>query len=294
MTIAHDFEYARPGSIVDAVALLDREGARVLAGGTDVVPWLRDDLIEPTLLVDIKAIPGLADITVDDRRMSIGALVTFSDLMASPVVGEHAPMLTEMAGQVASTGIRNRATIVGNVCSAVPSLDAGPALMVYDGAVEVAGPNGERLVPLEDWFLGPRTTRLGSGEVVTGIRLSLPTVDHAGVFLKLARYSGEDLAQANLAVLATKDREYRLAFGAVAPTPLRAHRIEAALSGHDLGDSLLDRASRLVADEIAPITDIRASAAYRTHMCHVMLRRGLGAARDRLAGDGPPYGTHLI
>jgi carbon-monoxide dehydrogenase medium subunit len=294
MTIAHDFEYARPGSLEDAVALLDRDGARVLAGGTDVVPWLRDDLIEPTLLVDIKAIPGLADISVDGARMRIGALVTFSDLIASPVIGEHAPMLAEMAGQVASTGIRNRATVVGNVCSAVPSLDAGPALMVFDGAVEVAGPHGDRLVPLEDWFLGPRTTRLGPGEVAIGIRLSLPPVDHAGVFLKLSRYSGEDLAQANLAVLATHDREYRLAFGAVAPTPVRAHRIESALSGHDLDDSLLDHASNLVAAEISPITDIRASAAYRTHMCHVMLRRGLQAARDRLAGDGPPYGTHLI
>jgi carbon-monoxide dehydrogenase medium subunit len=294
MTIAHDFEYARPGALIDAVALLDRDGARVLAGGTDVVPWLRDDLIEPTLLVDIKAIPGLADITVDGTRMSIGALVTFADLLSSPLVGRHAPMLAEMAGQVASTGIRNRATVVGNICSAVPSLDAGPALMVYDGAVDVAGPHGDRQVPLDEWFVGPRATRLGAGEVATCVRLSMPPVDHAGVFLKLARYAGEDLAQANLAVLATTDHEYRLAFGAVAPTPVRARRIETTLSGRDLDDSLLDTASRLVADEIAPITDIRASAAYRTHMCHVMVRRGLQAARDRLAGDGPPYGTHLI
>ena len=203
-------------------------------------------------------------------------------------------MLAEMAGQVASTGIRNRATVVGNICSAVPSLDAGPALMVYDGAVDVAGPHGDRQVPLDEWFVGPRATRLGAGEVATCVRLSLPPVDHAGVFLKLARYSGEDLAQANLAVLATTDHEYRLAFGAVAPTPVRARRIETTLSGRDLDDSLLDTASRLVADEIAPITDIRASAAYRTHMCHVMVRRGLQAASDRLAGSGPAYGTHLI
>ncbi len=294
MTIVHDFEYARPGSLTEAVGLLERTGARVLAGGTDLVPWLRDDLIEPTLLVDIKAIPGLAEISLGGTRMRIGALITFSDLIASPVIAEHVPMLAEMAGQVASTGVRNRATVVGNLCSAVPSLDAGPALMVYDGAIEVTGPDGERVIPLEDWFLGPRSTRLHAGEVATGITLALPPLDHAGAFLKLSRYSGEDLAQANLAVLATSDREYRLAFGAVAPAPVRAGRIEAMLEGQDIDDTLVDAASKLIVEEIAPITDIRSTAEYRTHMCRVMLRRGLRAAIDRLTGDGPTYGTHLI
>lgn len=294
MTIAHDFEYVLPRTLEDAIDVLGRPGAQVLAGGTDVVPWLRDDLIEPALLVDIKAIPGLGDITIDDSRISLGALVTFADLIASPVVAAHAPLLAEMASQVASTGVRNRATVVGNVCSAVPSLDAGPALMVYDAQVEVVGPDGGRLVPLGEWFVGPRTTRLRAGEVCTGVTLVLPPVDHAGAFLKLARYSGEDLAQANLAVVVTADRNYRLAFGAVAPVPLRARSIEVLLAGRELEDSLVEEAVQLVADEISPITDIRATAAYRSHMCRVMLRRGLRAARDRLAGTGPPYGTHLI
>jgi carbon-monoxide dehydrogenase medium subunit len=294
MTIAHDFEYERPESLTDAINVLDRPGAQVLAGGTDVVPWLRDDLIEPALLVDIKSIPGLGEITVDGSHLRIGALVTFADLIGSPVVAEHAPMLAEMAGQVASVGVRNRATIVGNVCSAVPSLDAGPALMVYEGGVEVTGRNGDRLVPLEDWFVGPRRTRLQTGEMATGIAVMLSQMVHAGVFLKLARYSGEDLAQANLAIVATADRDYRIAFGAVAPAPVRAQRIETLLQGRDLDDTLIDSASQLVADEIDPITDIRATAAYRSHMCRVMLRRGLRAASDRLAGTGPPYGTHLI
>jgi carbon-monoxide dehydrogenase medium subunit len=165
---------------------------------------------------------------------------------------------------------------------------------VYDGAVEVTGPDGERMIPLEEWFVGPRSTRLGTGEMVTAVTLELPATDHAGIFLKLSRYSGEDLAQANLAVLTTASLDYRLAFGAVAPTPVRARRIESKLAGREVDDELLDLASQLVADEIAPITDIRATAAYRTHMCHVMLRRGLRAAAQRLTGDGPPYGSHLI
>ena len=296
MAIAHDFAYVRPASLNDAVASLAEagSGARVLAGGTDVVPWLRDDIIEPKLLVDIKAIPGLGDITLEDNRLTLGALVTFSELVASDVVREAAPMLMEMAEHVASRGIRNRATVVGNLCSAVPSLDAGPALLVYDAGVHVASETGSRTIPLTDWFVGPKETRLGLGELVTDVTLTLPPGPHGAAFLKLARYSGEDLAQANLAVVATSEPRYRLAFGAVAPTPFRAETLETRLDGKPLDDDLIADLQLLVAEEIAPITDVRASAEYRTHMCRVMLERGLRAAAARLAGTGPPYPSTLI
>jgi carbon-monoxide dehydrogenase medium subunit len=295
MAIAHDFEYVRPASLNDALASLAEagSGARVLAGGTDVVPWLRDDLIEPKLLVDIKAIPGLGGIVRRRDRLSIGALVTFSDLVASEVVWEAAPMLAEMAGQVASVGIRNRATVVGNLCAAVPSLDAGPALLVYDAEVHVAGETGPRTIPLADWFVGPKETRLGPGEIVTEVTLTLPPA-HGAAFLKLARYAGEDLAQANLAVLVTAEPGYRLAFGAVAPTPFRAETLETRLAGKPLDADLIADVRLLVAGEISPITDVRATAEYRTHMCRVMLERGLRAATSRLAGAGPPYPSTLI
>jgi carbon-monoxide dehydrogenase medium subunit len=294
MTIARDFDYVRPRSVADAVGALARPGARLLAGGTDVVPWLRDGLIAPDLLVDIKAIPDLAHISVDDGRLEIGALATFSDLIDSALVGSLAPMLIEMASHVASGGVRNRATLVGNLCSAVPSLDAGPALMVFDTWLLVTGPEGDRRISIDDWFVGPRCTRIASGEIVTGASLALPSTEHAGAFLKLSRYSGEDLAQANLAIRVSADLEYRLAFGAVAATPVRARGVEALLDGHELDESQVQAACDLVVDEIAPITDIRATASYRTHMCRVMLRRGLWAATQRLAGAGPPYPTDLI
>ncbi len=294
MTIAHDFEYVRSRTLDEAILALSQPGARALAGGTDLIPWLRDDLIEPAVLVDIKAIPGLGGISLGGGELVIGALVTFSEVMDSSSVAAAAPMLIEMAGQVASVGVRNRATIVGNLCSAVPSLDAGPALMVYDALVRVSGPEGDRQVPVEEWFLGPRATRLGHAEVVTGISLRPPATAHGAAFLKLGRYAGEDLAQANLAVLISDDRECRVAFGAVAPRPIRARRIETLLSGSALDEATIEAAAAMVAEEIAPITDIRATAAYRTHMCRVMLRRGLHAAAGRLSGTGPPYPTHLI
>jgi carbon-monoxide dehydrogenase medium subunit len=294
MTIAHDFEYVRACTLEEATAVLAEPGARVLAGGTDVVPWLRDGLIEPAVLVDIKAIPALAQITLEGGRLHIGALVTFSDLIESAVVRRGAPVLWEMAARVASVGVRNRATVVGNLCSAVPSLDAGPALMAFDTELHAAGTYGERCIPIAEWFVGPRATALGAGEVVTGATLTLPEGGHGGAFLKLARYAGEDLAQANLAVTVTRERHYRVAFGAVAPKPVRARPVESLLSGRDLDDDLLDAAVGLVPDCIAPITDIRATAAYRTHMCRVMLRRGLAAAVQRLSDAGPPYPTRLI
>jgi carbon-monoxide dehydrogenase medium subunit len=294
MVIAHDFDYARPASLDEALDLLARDGARVLAGGTDVVPWLRDDLVEPELLVDIKAIPDLAAITRDGDELTLGALVTFTDLIESGTVRDAAPVLAEMAHQVASVGVRNRATIVGNLCSAVPSLDAGPVLLVYDATVHVAGVDGARSVPLAEWFVAPKQTELAHGELVTGVTLHLPAADHAAVFLKLARYSGEDLAQANLAIVITAEHEYRLAFGAVAPVPFRAAEIEAALNGKALDDEIITDARALVGGSISPISDVRASAEYRTHMCGVMLDRGLRATSTRLAGTGPAYPAHLI
>jgi CO/xanthine dehydrogenase FAD-binding subunit len=285
----------KPGSLPEALALLAEHGrgAAVLAGGTDLVAWMRDDLASPAVVVDVKGVPGLGGIAQVDGNLHLGALATFSEALRSPVVADAFPVLAEMAGTVASVGIRNRATVVGNLCSAVPSNDAGPVLLAAGANLQVAGPNGERTIPLSEWFLGPRRTALLSGELVTGISVPLPGA-HGGCYLKLGRYRGEDLAQASVAVLALPGNRYRITFGAVAPTTVRATAIEAALEGRPLNDAALANAADLAPGQIAPITDLRASAEYRTHMCRVMLVRALRAAAGRLTGDGPPYGTRLL
>ncbi len=295
MTITRSFTYVKPGSLPEALALLAEHGrgAAVLAGGTDLVSWMRDDLVSPEVVLDLKGIPGLGGIALVDGTLRLGALATFSDVLRSPVAATAFPMLAEMAAAVASVGIRNRATVAGNLCSAVPSNDAGPVLLAAGASVQVAGPNGGRTLPLAEWFLGPRRTALGEGELVTGISIPLPG-KHGGCYLKLGRYRGEDLAQASVAVLALPDHRYRIAFGAVAPATLRATAIEAYLEGRDLDEAALTAAADLVPGTISPISDLRASAAYRTHMCRVMLVRALRAAAGRLNGDGPPYGTRLL
>jgi CO/xanthine dehydrogenase FAD-binding subunit len=294
LVIAHEFDYQRPTSLGEAIgALAEYPGsARILAGGTDLVAWLRDDAVAPDLVVDIKDIPGLSDIVLDGDMLSIGSLVTFTDLIESEVINEHVPLLTEMAETVASTGIRNRATMVGNICSAVPSCDAGPVLLAFDTTVHLAGPGGERSVGIDDWFVGLRETARTDEEVVT--RVTIKVRPHGGIYVKLMRYAGEDLAQAAVGIVAYPDRDYRVAFGAVAPTPFRSARIEEALLGKELDDALVSEVVGMVADEISPITDMRASAEYRTRMTEVMLERGLWAAVGRLRGDGPNYGERVI
>lgn len=292
--IAKEFSYERPATLAEATRILASHpgSARVLAGGTDLVAWLRDDAVAPDLLVDIKAIPDLHGLRLEDDTLHIGSLVTFSDLIHSDVVAARAPLLAEMAETVASTGIRNRATLVGNICSAVPSCDAAPVLLGYDTRVHLVGPKGTRTVDINDWFVGLRKTARTDDEIVSHLTIEVPT--HGGVYVKLMRYAGEDLAQAAVGIVVYPGDEYRVAFGAVAPTPFRSAPIEEALRGKPLSDGLIAEVVAMVEDEISPITDIRATAAYRTRMTEVMLKRGLPAARDRLTGEGPAYGTRLI
>ena len=292
--IAKEFEYRRPATLGEATHLLaDHPGSvLVLAGGTDLVAWLRDDAVAPDLVVDIKDIPDLRDIRLEGQTLHIGSLVTFTDLMESDIVQDHAPLLAEMSETVASPGIRNRATMVGNICSAVPSCDAGPVLLAYNTTVHVTGPNGSRAIDINDWFTGLRETARTDDEVVTHLTIEVPK--HGGVYVKLMRYAGEDLAQAAVGIVVYPNLDYRVAFGAVAPTPIRSAAIEAELRGKELDDTLVNRVVAMVPAEISPITDMRATAEYRTHITGVMLRRGLVAAVERLEGKGPDYGTRLI
>ena len=295
MPLVQEFDYVKPPTLAKALKVLaGHPGSRILAGGTDLIGWMLDDMADPSFLVDIKGVKGLDKIKVTKGEMSLGCLVTFSDLLASSRVRKKAPLLWEMAGKVASPGIRNRATVVGNICSAVPCTDAGTALLVYDATVDVAGAEGKREIPLEDWFVGPRETSRRPGEIAVGVRFALPEGPCGACWTKLGRYRGEDLAQASVAVLALGKNEFRIAFGAVAPRPVRAREMERRLAGQALSDTLIDEVTGMVPEAIAPITDIRATKEYRMEMVKVMLARSLRAAVARRDSRRPEYGTSVI
>jgi CO/xanthine dehydrogenase FAD-binding subunit len=295
MSIACEFEYAKPTGLKEALGLLARNvagGSVPLAGGTDLVAWLRDGAVSPGALVDIKGLEELDGIRVKDNKLWLGANATFAEIVESPRVRKQAPLLAESSGMVASVGVRNRATVGGNICSAVPCCDSGPTLLVYEAAIHVATQRGMKSIPAVKWFLGPRRTALAKGGIVVGI--SIPLAKHAGAFAKLKRYRGEDLAQASVAVRVDAKGIWRVAYGSVAPTPIRGPKVERLLKGQkNPSDELLARAAVLAEAEVAPITDIRGSKEYRRLMVGVMLKRTVRLAAERLAGRGAAYGTNV-
>lgn len=295
MPIINEFEYFKPATIPQTLKLLAKyKNSAILAGGTDLLNLLKDGSEQPEVVIDIKGLAALRKIKYANGRLQIGALVTFSELLESEIIRRHFPLIMETARTVGSPGIRNRATMAGNICSAVPCLDSGPLLLAYDAIVSTAGPAGKREIPVAKWFLGPRKTGLKPGEIVSGLTIPLPEAKHAGCFIKLGRYAGEDLAQASVLTMALAGNRFRIAFGSVAPVPFRAGRIEELLNGKELTVRLLAEAKDLVAAQISPITDLRATKEYRLHMCRVMLERSLQAAVERLAGKGPRYGGKLL
>ena len=296
MPITTEFEYLKPKDMDEALHVfsLYREKARVLAGGTDLVVHLKENLARPEVVVDIKGLPELAGLTLKGANLRLGALVTFSDLLESPLVKSKFPLLWEAALTVASVGVRNRATVAGNICSAVPSADSAPVLAVYGAEVLTRSLKGERRIPIGDWFTGPKKTALLPDEIVTAIELKLPQKKHAGCYMKLSRYDGEDLAQGGIAVLAFSDNTYRLAVCALGPKPARCPKTEAVLDGNKLGEKLLAKAKDTILQEVSPISDIRSSKEYRLHMTQIMLGRALETAVARLFGKGPKYGTENI
>ena len=295
MAITQEYKYFKPASIDETLALLaEFKNSAILAGGTDLIVNLKEGIATPDAVIDIKGLDDFKKIEFRDNRLIVGALVTFAELLESKVVKNKFPLVMETCNTVGSMGVRNRATMVGNICSAVPSLDSGPLLSVYEAEVFVKSSSSERKIAVSNWFVGPKETSLKNGELVTGISIPFPAKKHAGCYVRLGRYWGEDLAQVGVSILAFSDNSYRIAFGAVAPVPIRAKKIEALLNGRQLDNSLIDRAKKVVPDEISPITDIRSSKEYRLHVANVMLERGLNAAYSRLNGGGPEYGTNLL
>lgn len=296
MPITAEFEYVKPKSLEEALHILSlyKEKARALAGGTDLVVHLKEGLAKPDVVVDIKSLEELSGLVLKGAALRIGALATFTDLIESPAVRSRFPLLWEASLTVASTGVRNRATVAGNICSAVPSADSAPALAVYDAEVLTRSLQGERRIPISAWFTGPKKTALLPGELVTAIELKLPAGKHAGCYMKLSRYEGEDLAQGGIAVLAFADNTYRVAVCALGPKPGRCPRTEAALNGNKLGEKILARAKEAILQEVSPISDIRSSKEYRLHMTQIMLGRALESAVARLFGKGAGYGAGNI
>ena len=282
------FEYVRPASLAEAIALLDRHGpgARPLAGGTDLVIRLRDGSIRPDVVFDVKAIPELdAGITDAGGSLVIGARAVMTDIAADPRVRRHFPALAEAALVVGSAQIRNRATLAGNLCNASPAADTAPALLVYGAVLVVAGGAGTRRIPVDDLWVRSGVTTLARDELLTAIELPVPAEPRGSTHVRRTRRRGHDLASVTLACSIGRDGVTRLAYGSVGPRPLlavddsgrpRRSRRHRDVAGADVFD-------RLLAGAAPSPTSMRASPEYRLAMLRVLGRRAI-------AGVGPAPG----
>lgn len=276
------FDYIQPASLEEASALLAAQNGamRAFAGMTDLLIRIERGFVHPQVVLDIKDLPGMRDLlVVRNGDLRIGAAVTMNQVALSPVVQSGWPLLAEGCASVASYQLRNRATVGGNLCNASPAADSAPALICYGASAHIFGPDGQRKVPLEQFFLGPGKTALQRGELLTGV--TVPFVrGAAGHFLKLGRTTLGDISLMNVAVLGWPDSaapsgsSWRIALGSVAPTVIRAPEAERLLS-QDVSPAGLEAASQAAAAAARPIDDIRATAAYRKDMVRVLTRRGV-------------------
>ena len=285
--IPASFEYHRPATLPDAIALLGRlgEDAKVLAGGQSLIPLMKLRLASPRHVVDINRIAGLGTIAEKDGALVIGALVRESDLEASDLVRRRFPILADACRVIADPLVRNLATVGGNLAHGDPANDH-PAVMLALGAEVVAvGPQGSRRIPVAELFTGPLETALGAGEILTEIRIPLPAPRSGGAYLKLERKVG-DFATAAVGVqitLAGGDACAHAGIGLtnVGPTPIKARRAEALLQGRRLDDAVIRDAAQAAAAESDPSEDLRGSVAYKRDLVRVLTARALRRALER-------------
>ena len=290
-----NFRYLKPATIEDALTSKSEYGSKAnfLLGGTDLFIAMDKGVTVPDAVIDLKGIEELKYLEERDGAVYIGAAVTWTELIESEMIKKSVPGLWEAADLVASVGVRNTATLVGNLCNAVPSLEGGSPLYVRDAVVFLESKSGKREVSIKDFFTGVKKTVLKDDEVMTGLKVPVEK-DFGEVYIKMGRYEGEDLAQAGVSVFVDKDNNYRIALNAVAVTPVRATKAEEFLKGKKLNDELAAQAAELALEAISPISDLRSSKEYRNHMCRIMVKRGLGASVSRMETGLPALSTRLI
>jgi CO/xanthine dehydrogenase FAD-binding subunit len=276
------FDYIVPKTLDEALkALNEHKGsAKLLAGGTDLVPQLKKrELKTPGYVIDLKSIPGLDGISYDAQGLQIGPLATISSIAQSPEVQERYPMLVQAALGMASPQVRNRGTFAGNICNAVPSADSAPSLLALNATIMIKSIRGERTSSIDQFFTGPRKTMLEADEMLVGITVPKPLPASRGVYLKLSPRHSMDLAIVGVAAVGISEngvcKDIRIALGAVAPTPIRAPMAEAILQGKPITSALINEAAKNAITQCSPIDDHRASQEYRCDMVYVLTKRAL-------------------
>ena len=282
--------YICPDTVGDALDAMTGAGtgkAYFIAGGTDIVPMLRARAIQPECLIDLKEL-GLDYVREESAEIRIGAMTTFRTLTRNAVIKSVLPTLAEAANSIGAVQTRGLATIGGNLCTAVPSLDSAPPLFVYGAVLKLVSKTGERIIPVRDFFVGPRKTQLKRDEeILTEIIVKTPPAGFVSRYTKFGRRAALTLSIVNAGFGCIPEggriTNTSTCIGACAPIPVKLTKTEEYLDGKDLDSISFDTLDELIKSEITPITDIRASKEYRSELAAALIR---GHVQDILGKEG--------
>ncbi len=285
----HWIDFKSPNSVEEAVDLLnDADGkARVLAGGTDLLVQLRGGRFDDVnLVVDGKNIPELNELTYNSEDgLTLGAAVPCYRLYGNAEISRAYPGLIDSASLIGGTQIQGRASFGGNLCNATPSADSIPAMIAHSAVANVAGPNGNRQIAVEDFCTGPGSNALERGEMLVSISFPAPTGGFGANYMRFIPRNEMDIAVAGAGTSVVLDngniKSARVALAAVAPVPLFVTAINDAIAGKPANEDTLAEAGQIAKDAAMPITDMRGTIEYRKHLCDVLTRRSLQIAIDR-------------
>lgn len=287
----HRFDYFAPSTVAEAVNILrsQGEGGKLIAGGTDLVPQMKERGRHPKYVVSLNRIPEIQGIEVrDGQGLRIGAATRCWAIRNHPVVVDQYNILSQGAALIGSIQTQNLATIGGNICNAIPSADAVPAFIVAGAQARIVGPSGERTVALEDVFTGPGLTILSDDEILTDVLIPVPLPRSAGYYIRHCPRKELDIAIAGVGSFVQLDEakqnitHARVCLASVAPVPLRARRAEEALVGKPATAETIAAAAQIASEEARPITDMRGTIEFRRHLVKVLTERTVSRAVEEI------------
>jgi carbon-monoxide dehydrogenase medium subunit len=285
------FEYLSPETVAETLALLNAHGrsAKVLAGGTDLISEMKWGEHKPDYIVALSRVSGLDSIEYDEKYgLKLGAMCKIAQIEKSDVIKKNYPLLSQAASLLASMEIRNRGTVGGNLCTAAPSADMPPSLLALEANAVVASNNGERVMPLEEFFTGPKKTILNHDEIL--VRLEVPPLkpNSAGEYVKFGRRRAMEIAMIGVAAFMTLNSEKnrcidaKVALATAAPTPIRAKEAEKLLIDKTPDADTIEEAAQLASKEASPRTSWRTTEEYRRDLIPVLVRRAIQTALSKL------------
>jgi aerobic carbon-monoxide dehydrogenase medium subunit len=271
-----DFTYHRPTTVDEVLSLLKEHGddAKIMAGGVGMIAFMKERLMSPGHLIDVKGVEELRRVQqLPDRGLRIGAAVTYEELGTNDVLKSKYSILHEVVRRTGDPMIRARATLVGNLCEAIPWIDSAPALIALEANVEIVGPKGKRTVAAEGFIKGPVDIDLQTDELVTAIELPEKNASARGAFEKFT--AGSEFSVASVAVAILPSKTAKLVFGSVNSTPVRSKEAEKIVGGGELTQATVKKAAKAASDEVECVSDVLATSEYRKHLVEMLALKAL-------------------